>query len=82
MTHLRNSVKEKTGRSPGHILRQEIALEAKRLLIHSELTAAEIGFKLGFDDPSYFGRFFKRESGLSPTAFRQRIIEKYQLKVV
>ena len=82
VTHLRNSVKEKTGKSPGFILRQEIVLEAKRLLIHSELTAAEIGYNLGFEDPSYFGRFFKRESGLSPSAFRQRIIEKYQLKVV
>ena len=76
--HLSDTIKAVTGLSPGRIIRQEIALEAKRLLAHTQLTAAEIGYRLNFEDPAYFGRFFKREGGQSPAAFRQQIREKYQ----
>lgn len=76
--HLSNTIKRLTGQSPGHIIRQEIALEAKRLLAHTDLTAAEVGYRLNFEDPSYFGRFFKRATGLSPTAFREQIRSQYE----
>lgn len=78
-SHLSDTIKAVTGVSPGHIIRQEIALESQRLLAHSQLTAAEIGYRLNFDDPAYFGRFFKRECGQSPSAFRYQIREKYQI---
>lgn len=78
-SHLRDTVKAVTGYAPGHFIRQALALEAKRLLVHSNVTVAEIGYHLNFDDPSYFGRFFKRETGMSPIAFRQQIREQYQL---
>lgn len=71
VNHLSKTVKTTTGRTPGQLIRQEIVLEAKRLFQHTELTATEIGYRLGFDDPSYFGRFFKREVGISPGRFRQ-----------
>ncbi len=71
-THLRNTLKEKTGKTPGQIIRQIVILEAKRLLIHSDLSAAEIAYSLHFEDPSYFGRYFKRETGISPTSFRHQ----------
>jgi AraC family transcriptional regulator, transcriptional activator of pobA len=77
--HLYDLVKQNTGLTPGQIIRKEIALEAKRLLAHTDDTIAEIGYKLHFDDPSYFGRFFKRETGLSPNDFRLHIREKYQI---
>ncbi|MCG8614903.1 MAG: AraC family transcriptional regulator [Desulfobacterales bacterium] len=70
--------KEVTGLSPGKLLNREIALEAKRLLAHSDMSAAEIGYSLEFEDPSYFGRFFKRETGRSPRQFREEIRKKYQ----
>jgi AraC family transcriptional activator of pobA len=76
--HLSNTIKSLTGHSPGQIIRQEVALEAKRLLAHTDLTAAEVGYRLNFEDPSYFGRFFKKATGLSPTAFREQIRSKYQ----
>jgi AraC-like DNA-binding protein len=78
-SHLRDSIKAVTGFAPGHIIRQKLVIEAKRLLSHSNATVAEIGYSLNFDDSSYFGRFFKRETGMSPVAFRQQIREQYQI---
>lgn len=78
-SHLRDSVKAVTGKAPGHIIRQKLILEAKRLLAHSNETIAEIGFYLHFEDASYFGRFFKRETGLSPAVFRQQVRVQYQI---
>lgn len=71
VNHLNKTVKATTGHTPGQLIRQEIVLEAKRLFQHTDLTATEIGYRLAFDDPSYFGRFFKREVGVSPGQFRQ-----------
>ena len=47
-----------------------IVLEARRLLRYTDMTAAMIGYSLGFDDPSYFTRFFTRETGLAPRQYR------------
>jgi AraC-like DNA-binding protein len=47
-----------------------LTLEARRLLAHSDLTAAQVGFQFGFEDPAYFARFFRREAGEAPTRFR------------
>ena len=81
-TNLRNSIKKETGKSPTHFIRQQVILEAKRMLIHTDQSSAEIAYSLGFEDPSYFGRYFKRETGLSPRTFKQQINKKYHLKVV
>jgi AraC-like DNA-binding protein len=78
--HLRDTVKAATGMTPGRIIRQTVALEAKRLLIHTDLTVAEIAYSLSFEDPSYFGRFFKRETSLSPRLFREQIRKRYQFQ--
>lgn len=52
------------------MLQARLLLEAKRLLIYSSSSATEIAFKLGFRDPAYFNRFFKRNLGISPIKFR------------
>ncbi len=52
------------------IIKERIVLEAKRLLMHSRLTISEISYKLGFNDNSYFGRYFKKATGLTPNKFR------------
>ncbi|GAF04856.1 helix-turn-helix domain-containing protein [Saccharicrinis fermentans] len=77
-SHLRDSVKEITGYSPGQIIRQELIFEAKRKLANTTLTTAEIAYSLNFEDASYFSRFFKRETGISPLKFREEIMIKYQ----
>ncbi len=49
---------------------RRVMLEAKRLLAHSELPAARIAERLGFDDAANFSKFFHHRAGLSPGAFR------------
>lgn len=57
--------------SPAAMLDQRAMLEARRLLLYSNLSVAEIGYALGFGDPAYFTRFFTRHSGHSPRWFRR-----------
>ncbi|GIV35862.1 MAG: AraC family transcriptional regulator [Cyclobacteriaceae bacterium] len=70
-SYLNALVKRKTGKSAGELIRQRILLEARRHLAHSGLTVGEIAFHLGFADNSYFGRFFKKYTGVTPAAFRK-----------
>lgn len=67
---LRHACKDATGLSPLALLHDRIAAEAKRCLIYSSASVAEIGYSLGFDDAAYFTRFFKRMAGVTPTTFR------------
>ena len=78
VSHLSGSVKAVTGLTPGQLIRQEVVLEAKRLFTHTDLTSAEIGHRLSFDDPSYFGRFFKRETAMTTMQFRESIAINYR----
>ena len=59
-----------TGRSAKQLIDERVALEAKRLLATTDLPVAEVGRLLGFEEPTNFGRFFAREAGQSPGAFR------------
>jgi AraC-like DNA-binding protein len=58
------------GRTAKQVVDDRVALEARRLLACTDLSVAEIGRQLGFGEPTNFGRFFHREAGLSPGAFR------------
>jgi AraC family transcriptional activator of pobA len=49
-----------------------VALEAQRHLIYTSATVDMIAFELGFQDPAYFSRFFKRRMGLAPGQFRKK----------
>lgn len=69
--HLNHLARRHLGRTAGVLIRERLALEAKRQLLHTEATAAEVAYALGFKDPAYFARFFKRETGVSPTVFRR-----------
>ena len=57
--------------SPLQIINDRIALEAKRQLQHTSLNIKEIGYELGFEDPSYFVKFFKRLTNMMPRDFRR-----------
>lgn len=57
--------------SPLEMINNRIILEAKRLLRYSVLSVKEIAFRLGFEDPSYFAKFFKRLVKQSPADYRE-----------
>lgn len=76
--HLNDTVKDRTGSVAGDLLRERVLLEAKRLLLHSQLGIAEIAYHLGYEDPSYFARTFRREVGVSPADFRDSARERYR----
>lgn len=63
---------EATGQSAKSVITARIALEAKRLLVHTDRPIYLIAEGLGFEEATNFGKFFKREAGLAPLQFRQR----------
>ena len=69
--YLTESVVADTGSPPSRILRTAVAREAQRLLSGTDLSAAQISERLGFSEPSYFSRFFRREVGCTPTSYRE-----------
>lgn len=76
--HLSETIKKVTGKTAGDLITERLILEAKRRLLHSSISAKELAYELNFNDPSYFSRFFKTNTGLSPEGFRKEIREKYQ----
>ena len=66
-------VQQSAHRSPLQIINDRIVLEAKRQLQNSTMSVKEIGYQLGFEDPSYFVKFFKRMTGNMPTELRKKI---------
>ncbi|MEO1288158.1 MAG: AraC family transcriptional regulator, partial [Chloroflexota bacterium] len=75
--HLTDTTRDKLGVSAGQLIQRRVLLEAKRLLTYSEKTVGESAFALNFTDSSYFSRYFRRETGQSPSMFRAEIREKY-----
>lgn len=57
--------------TPARLVAERVIREAKRALAFSDHPVAEVAFGLGFPDPAYFARYFTRETGQSPTAFRR-----------
>ncbi len=76
--HLSEVVKVQSGKSAIKHLHERLVLEAKRLLFYTPQSLKELAFDLGFSDASYFNRFFKRETGLTPAEYRAGIRKMYQ----
>lgn len=70
---LNNLMKSKAGKTTSAIITNRIILEAKRQLCHSNSFVNEIGYGLGFQDPSYFVKFFKKHVKHTPTDFRDSV---------
>jgi AraC family transcriptional regulator, transcriptional activator of pobA len=71
--HLNEIIKKISGKTASDVISDRIILEAKRLLLFSEFSNKEIAFFLSYEDPSYFSRFFKNKTGLSPGEFKESI---------
>ncbi|MEZ5729031.1 MAG: helix-turn-helix domain-containing protein [Burkholderiaceae bacterium] len=67
---LNRIVRTACGRTALEVVHERLVREARRRLVYLSVPISTIGFELGFDDPAYFCRFFKRHTGRSPRRFR------------
>jgi AraC family transcriptional activator of pobA len=68
--HLNDTVKTMTGKSAGQLIKDQLIKQATMCLKHSTKSISEIAYALGFEDPSYFSRYYKLRTGQSPSEFR------------
>ncbi|CAM3100829.1 AraC family transcriptional regulator [Pseudomonas floridensis] len=70
--HLNALCRRLCNQSALQIINQRLLLEAKRNLVYTTMTVNQVSDSLGFSEPAYFSRFFKRATGQSPSQFRQQ----------
>jgi AraC family transcriptional regulator, transcriptional activator of pobA len=59
------------GKSPKEMINDRVLLEVKRLLVHTNQTIKQIGFSLGFNEPTNFIKYFRQHEGQTPSEFRE-----------
>jgi AraC family transcriptional regulator, transcriptional activator of pobA len=69
---LRAVCRSMSGESPIKLINARIVLEAQRCLSYTNLSVSQIAYRLGFDDPAYFSRFFKSRCGEAPSQYKAR----------
>ena len=67
--HLNNICKELINKTAKNVIDDFIILQAKRNLINSKINSSELAYKLGFEDPTNFTKYFKKNTGLTPKSF-------------
>jgi AraC family transcriptional regulator, transcriptional activator of pobA len=70
---LNEATRRALGGTANKLIRDRVMLEAKRLLLHSEVPVSQIADELAFEDPAYFSRCFKKHTGRSPVEYRQSL---------
>ena len=71
VNHLNRALKETTQKTTSVLINHRIAQEAKILLRHTHWNVSEIAYSLGFEETAHFSNFFKKQTQLSPVAFRK-----------
>lgn len=62
------------GKTPKEMIDEKISLEAKRLVTYTNKSIREIGYILGFDEPTNFTKYFKKQTSLTPVEFREKYL--------
>lgn len=70
VNHLNRAVRQVTGKTTTEHIAERVAGEARILLKHTDWNTADIAYGLGFNYATYFNNFFKKQTGLSPQAYR------------
>ncbi|RYJ52113.1 AraC family transcriptional regulator [Flavobacterium petrolei] len=74
VNYLNRAVKNTTGKSTTTHISERIISEAKALLQHTDWNISEIAYALGFEYPTYFNNFFKKNTGTNPKNFRLEMV--------
>jgi AraC-like DNA-binding protein len=70
VNHLNRAVRDLTGKTTSVHIAERLIREARALLQHTDWSTAEIAYSLGFEYPTYFNNFFKKQTGTTPSAHR------------
>ena len=70
--HLNALCRRQLNKTASALIHERVITEAQRLLSHSALGVAQVAYELGFEDASYFVRYFRKYAGTTPEAFRQQ----------
>ena len=73
--HLSTIVKAVSGRTPGEWIESHVIMEAKMLLTTTDLSIQEIAALLNFPNQSFFGKYFRHQTGTSPSSFRKTAVQ-------
>lgn len=73
--HLTNTIKLTTGKSPCDHLEEGLIEEARRLLATTDLSVADVGYRLTYSTPTNFVKFFKNMMGITPLQYRKSLQE-------
>jgi AraC-like DNA-binding protein len=71
--YLSDLLKQETGKTALELIHFYVISEAKNKLVGGEQSIAEIAYQLGFENPPYFSRLFKKEVGFSPKEFKNHL---------
>ncbi|MFO1402859.1 MAG: helix-turn-helix domain-containing protein, partial [Steroidobacteraceae bacterium] len=71
-SRLNRLCEHQSGRSAFALAQERLALEARRRLIYIAVPVAQLARELGFRDPAYFSRFFRRHAGVPPDRYRRQ----------
>lgn len=74
VNHLNRALKLVTGKTTSQLIAGRVAQEATVLLKHTDWTVSEIGYSLGFDEPSHFISFFRKQLDHTPNYYRKEVI--------
>ncbi len=72
--HLTKLTKQHTSLTPANLIKELKILEAKRMLSSQNISIKEVAYSLGFDQPTYFTKFFKKEVSVTPKQFQERLL--------
>lgn len=73
--YLATTIKQASGKTPTTWINEMVFMEMERELRYSQLSIKEIAYELHFPNTSFFGKFFKARSGMSPLRYRQLFVE-------
>jgi AraC-like DNA-binding protein len=76
--YLNNLCKQHLGKTLSDLINERIVLEGKRLFAYADLSVAQVANRLRFSEPSYFIRFFRKNTGTTPEQFKESMIRPIQ----